>query len=224
VTGDEEFGRIAEVRAQLRLHEERYLREVPSNTSARDLSAPTPAARAATPFESVAAWAARQPRGRWRRVTVRDGAKGPRVVRVLTRGVQTKEGRQPGPRERLVVIKSWERQPRLWYAVTNALRGVTAAELARVHAARHRVEELFEEGCGEIGLNPYEVRSWVGWHHPMTLSLLALWFLQRERLRLGGKNAGPNGAPGTPDLHAAAAGPAAAAGRDRRGHQPRAAA
>jgi len=32
------------------------------------------------------------------------------------------------------------------------------------------------------------VRSWVGWHHHMTLSLLALWFLQTERLRLGKKN------------------------------------
>jgi SRSO17 transposase len=37
------------------------------------------------------------------------------------------------------------------------------------------------------GLNHYEVRSWTGWQHHMTLTLLALWFLQIERLRLGGQ-------------------------------------
>ena len=53
--------------------------------------------------------------------------------------------------------------------------------------ARHGIEELFAEGKGEVGLAHYEVRSWVGWHHHVTLSLLALWFLQLERRRLGGK-------------------------------------
>jgi SRSO17 transposase len=37
-------------------------------------------------------------------------------------------------------------------------------------------------------LGHYEVRSWVGWHHQMTLSMLALWFLQLEKERLGEKN------------------------------------
>ena len=40
---------------------------------------------------------------------------------------------------------------------------------------------------GEVGWAHYEVRSWVGWHHPMTLSLLALWFLVLERRRWGKK-------------------------------------
>ena len=34
---------------------------------------------------------------------------------------------------------------------------------------RHRIEEVFEAGNGEAGLDHYEVRSWVGWHHHMTL-------------------------------------------------------
>ena len=36
----------------------------------------------------------------------------------------------------------------------------------------------------EVGLAHYEVRSWVGWHHHMTLSLVALWFLSLEKRRL----------------------------------------
>ena len=36
-------------------------------------------------------------------------------------------------------------------------------------------------------MSHYEVRSWTGWHHHMTLTLLALWFLQLERLEMGKK-------------------------------------
>jgi SRSO17 transposase len=50
------------------------------------------------------------------------------------------------------------------------------------------VEEVLEQGKQEVGLSHYEVRSWTGWHHHMTLSLLALWFLQLEELRLGKKH------------------------------------
>jgi len=60
-------------------------------------------------------------------------------------------------------------------------------ELLRVAAARHGIEELFEAAKGEVGLAHYEVRSWTGWHHHVTLSLLALWFLRQERERLGKK-------------------------------------
>jgi SRSO17 transposase len=51
----------------------------------------------------------------------------------------------------------------------------------------------YRAGKGEVGLGHYEVRSWVGWHHHMTLSLLALWFLVLEKDRLGGENPGADG-------------------------------
>ena len=76
------------------------------------------------------------------------------------------------------------------YALTNALTGVALAELVRVKRARHRIEELFAEGNGDVGLDHWEVRSWLGWRHHMTPSLLALWFLQVEKRRLGKKRRG----------------------------------
>ena len=66
--------------------------------------------------------------------------------------------------------------------------------LVLVHSTRHGIEEALQAGKGEVGLGHYEVRSWVGWHHHMTLSLLALWFLVVEKSRLGKKNPGVNGA------------------------------
>jgi len=35
---------------------------------------------------------------------------------------------------------------------------------------------------GEAGLADYECRTWKGWHHHITLSLLAAWFLTLEVL------------------------------------------
>ena len=63
---------------------------------------------------------------------------------------------------------------------------------------------MFEAGNGEAGLDHYEVRSWVGWHHHMTLSLVALWFLCLERRRVGGENPGDHGIADEADLHAVA--------------------
>lgn len=68
------------------------------------------------------------------------------------------------------------------------------AKVAKVHSSRHGIEELLQEGKGEVGLGHYEVRSWIGWHHHMTLSLLALWFLVLERGRVGKQNPRLNGA------------------------------
>ena len=107
----------------------------------------------------------------------------------------------------MAVIRTVEGKPRTWYALSNA-REARREELARVHGRRHAMEELLEEGKGEVGLAHYEVRSWVGWQHHLTLSLLALWFLQLERLRLGGKNAGGDGVAGAAGVHGAAQGPA----------------
>jgi len=211
VAGDDEFGRCSELRAALRLRRLLYVLDVPCNTLVRDLSERRPATRpGGSPrlpvFERVDRWAARQPAGRWRKVKVRDGAKGPLWVRVLLATVQTKdEDGKVGARERVAVLKSCEAQPQTWYTLSNAQRA-RRGEIARVHGARHGVEELLQEAKGEIGLGHYEVRSWTGWHHHMTLSLLALWFLQTEKLRLGKKNAGGDGAAGAADLHGTAAG------------------
>jgi SRSO17 transposase len=220
VTGDDEFGRASALRGQLRLRRLHYVLDVPCNTLVRDPAERRPPRRAGgqplmAAFEHVDAWVARQPPGRWRTVRVRDAEKGPVSVKVLLATVQSKdEGGRVGARERLVVLKSCAAVPRTWYALSNA-RQARRGELARVHGARHRIEERLEEGKQEVGLSHYEVRSWVGWQHHMTLSLLALWFLQTERLRLGGKNAGRDGAAGAGHLHRVAEGTAAEGDADR---------
>jgi SRSO17 transposase len=232
VAADDEFGRVLAFRAHLRERRERYVLDVPCNTRVRDLGeAPpprrTPAGRAPKPpFCRVDEWAARQPSSSWQRLEVRPGEKGPLVVEAVEAPrVQTRdEQRHIGPVERLVVIRSTEAEAKTWYTLCNAAAEVPLAEVVYAHGERHRVEEVFQEGNGEVGLDHYEVRSWEGWHHHMTLSLLALWFLVLERRRLGEKKTDADGGADTGDLHAAAPQPTAEPGAGRSGDQPRTAA
>jgi SRSO17 transposase len=224
VSGDDELGRPAQFRGWLRRHGERYVLDVPCNTNVRDLECRRPRRRRAgrgrkreVPFCRADAWAARQPESRWTRLTVREGERGPLRVDAMTVRVRTKEERRVGPEERLVVTRTVEAKPQTHYSLSNAGPEVPLAELVRVRFTRHRIEEVFGAAKGEVGLGQYEVRSWVGWHHHMTLSLLALWFLILERLRVGGENPGGDGAAGAGDLHPAAAGAGAEPGVDRGG-------
>jgi SRSO17 transposase len=229
VLGDDEFGRCSELRERLRLWKLKYVLDVPCDTLVRDPSERRPpSGPRGNPrrpvFERADQWVDRQAKGRWRTVTVRDGEKGPLQLKVLLATVQTKdEAGRVGPRERLVVLRSVEAKPRTWYTLSNE-HEAGRTELAQVHGRRHRIEELLEQGNQEVGLDHYEVRSWPGWHHHMTLSLLALWFVQLERLRLGEKNAGGDGPAGAGDLHATAASAGSQRGGDRRPDQPHAAA
>jgi SRSO17 transposase len=186
VTADDEFGRVTEFRQALRRGDERYVLDVPCNTLVRDLEAPRPVGasgrRCVPPFEQAQVWAARQPASAWKKLTVRAGEQGLLVVRALTRLVQTKdEDGRVGRAERLLVVRPVDWAGDVTYALSNALSGVSLAELVRVKGERPRIEQALREAKGEVGLSHYEVRSWVGWHHHMTLSLLALWFLCLEK-------------------------------------------
>ena len=231
VGGDDEMGRPAQFRGWLRRHSERYVLDVPCNTNVRDLERRRPPRRRAgrgrkreVPFCRADAWAARQPDSRWTRLTVRDGERGPLRVDAMTVRVRAKEVRRVGPEERLVVMRTVEATPRTDYSLSNAGPDVPLSELVRVRFTRHRIEEVFGAAKGEVGLGQYEVRSWVGWHHHMTLSLVALWFLILERIRVGGENPGRDRVAGAGDHHPAPADPGPEPGADRGGRHPRVAA
>jgi len=196
VGGDDELGRASAFRAALRARHERYVLDVPCNTRIRDLEARRPPRKAGrgrqrkVPFVPVGQWLARQPPSAWRKLTLRPGSKGPLEVEALQRRVQTHDEQgHVGPQERLLVVRSVVAgQVKTDYSLSNAGAEVSLEELARARGQRHRIEQMLEEGKQEAGLGHYEVRSWVGWHHHMTLSLLALWFLVLEEGRVGKKN------------------------------------
>ncbi|MFO0844171.1 MAG: IS701 family transposase [Gemmataceae bacterium] len=221
VAGDDEYGRATEFRAGLRRRELRYVLDVPCSTLVRDIDEGPPPGSRCPPWRRVDEWARRLPASRWRRVEVGPGSKGPQVVRAAEGWVQTRgEGGRVGAVERVVVIRTIDREPVTWYTLSNAPARVGVAAVAKAHARRHGVEELLQVGKGEVGLGHYEVRSWVGWHHHMTLSLLAVWFLQLERRHLGGESPGVDGAATARGVQPPVAATADQRAADRPGGQP----
>ena len=53
----------------------------------------------------------------------------------------------------------------------------TLQELVHVAASRWTVEECFQTGKNEAGLDHYQVRDYTAWYRHMTLSMIALAFL-----------------------------------------------
>jgi SRSO17 transposase len=213
VTGDDELGRHTRLRHDLRERGERYVLGMPCNTAIRDLEAPLPAyagrgRRPKAPWPSVTAWRQCLPGDAWTHVTVRDGEKGPVEIEMVKCRVQTRiERRRTGPEEWLVVTRQplsddrtlgprasrdatdQDAQHRYYYyltptdGATMALKEPSLAELARVIKAGACIEASFKRGKGEVGMDEYQVRTWQGWHHHMTLSLMAVWFLIGETHR-----------------------------------------
>jgi hypothetical protein len=67
------------------------------------------------------------------------------------------------------------------YVLIFAPTSTSLEMMVEAFGARWTVEQCFEEGKGEVGLDEYEVRSWHGWYRHFTLSMLSLAFLTALR-------------------------------------------
>ena len=78
------------------------------------------------------------------------------------------------------------------YFFTNAPKRTTLKTIVRIAGSRWAIEECFEQAKQETGLDEYEVRSWIGWHRHITLSMLAHATLAviRSRARGGSSKKG----------------------------------
>jgi len=213
VTGDDALGRHTGFRQELRARGERYVLGVPCTTTIRDLEAQLPeyqgrGRRPKAPWQSVMQWQRSLHPTAWRRLTVRDGEKGPVEMEMVKHRVQTRlERKRTGPEEWLVVTRrpladdrtlelrtareaiDHDTRYRYHYYLTPTrapeaeMAEPSLGELARVIITGACIEASFKRGKSEAGMDEYQVRTWEGWHHHMALSLLAVWFLIGETHR-----------------------------------------
>jgi SRSO17 transposase len=119
----------------------------------------------------------------WHTVTLGEGTKGPRCAKVARlRVVVTRDG-LPAHDAWLFIKKSLG-DDETKFALSNAPKEVPLKEMVRVCSLRWPIEQCFQEGKSEIGMDHYEHRSWPAWHRHMTFVFLAQLFLLRIRLRL----------------------------------------
>jgi SRSO17 transposase len=120
----------------------------------------------------------------WQPYLIKEGGKGPMVAEfAFLRGVAVRD-KLPGPDVWIVFRRSLGEDPELKIYVSNAPVDTPSAELVRVAGMRWPVETAIGEDKGALGMDHYEVRSWLGWHHHMTACLLAHHFLVRCQKRL----------------------------------------
>ena len=131
----------------------------------------------------VTRWIEDLPATAWRRLSAGNGAKGPRLY---DWACVPYNGAAPGFQCALLVRRSIGKPGELTFYLTHAPEGTTLADLVRVAGMRWSIESLFEQANGEVGLDQYEVRSWVGWHRHITLAMLALAYLAALRKAANG--------------------------------------
>jgi SRSO17 transposase len=119
----------------------------------------------------------------WTRHTIKEGSKGPLVADFAFLRVVAVRDELPGPEVWLVLRRAVSTGELKTY-LCNAPRSTPQARLVRISGMRWPIETSFEDGKRLIGLGDYQVRSWTGWHHHMTLCILAHFFLVRLRVRL----------------------------------------
>ena len=189
IAGDDEMGRSSSFRRQLDVLGEHYLLDIPSNTNIRDIAVEAPPYAGQgrprkQPFQRVDNWAALQSADAWTCVDIRDGDKGPLKLEIATTRVvaRTERGRGNAGEELLVVTRGLDENKKIKYDyhLSNAPSETPLETLARVVKAEHRVEDCLKRSKSEAGLADYEVRTWAGWYHHQTLSLIATWFLIQE--------------------------------------------
>lgn len=114
----------------------------------------------------------------WQRITVGEGSKGPRDFDWARIELTCPD--KPGWKKWLLVRRSLvegEKPAKRAYVLVFAKAQTTLVEMAEAIGVRWTVEQCFEEGKGEVGLDHYEVRSWQGWYRHITLCMLAHAFL-----------------------------------------------
>jgi SRSO17 transposase len=130
----------------------------------------------------VAELAAELPASSWSRQIIKEGSQGPLVADfALLRVIAVRDG-LPGPQVWLVLRRTLDGELKSY--LCNAPATINQARLIRTSGMRWPIETCFETGKQYLGMGDYEVRSWRGWHHHMTLVILALSFLVRLQCRL----------------------------------------
>jgi SRSO17 transposase len=137
---------------------------------------------------TVATLAASLPASSWYRRQVSEGTKGPIKYEFARQRVTLCKDGLPDRTVWLVIKRTLGPEPSYAYAISNAPVSTPLRTFVWLSGLRWAVEQCFEEGKTELGMDHYEVRKYTGWHHHMLATMLAHFFLWHLKLRLGKKS------------------------------------
>jgi SRSO17 transposase len=141
------------------------------------------------PVRDLRTVAEQLPASDWHSVTWRQGSRGPQRSRFAKLPVWAAHRwkREHPPRVKEWLLVEWPAESsapvKFWLAQLGP-QLVGLRRLVRTAKARWRVELDYRELKDELGLDHYEGRHWMGWHHHVCLVTLAYAFLRSEQARL----------------------------------------
>jgi len=124
----------------------------------------------------------------WYRRKVSEGAKGPIIYEFTRRMVILSGEGLPKEPVWLLIRRTLGDSPEYSYFISNARRTVRLPTLVWLSGLRWAIEQCFEETKTELGLDHYEVRKFMGWHHHILTCMMAHFFLWHLKIRLGKKS------------------------------------
>jgi SRSO17 transposase len=123
----------------------------------------------------------------WKQVRWREGTKGWLQSRFYAARVQPAHGFDDGdpPHREVWLLVEWppgEKEPTKYF-LCDLPKTYRLRRRVRVAKSRWKIEQDYQQLKEELGLDHYEGRNWTGWHHHVTLVMLAHAFLTLEMLR-----------------------------------------
>ena len=201
VLGDSAYGDNTELRERLHAAGREYVLSVSAETNVfgpqttfavgernGTTGRPRDRLRPARKPESIGALIARLGSEGAQTLTFRDGRDGePMTSRFIFVRVRAAHHWQKGfsdaPREEWLIAEWPEGHQRPTdYWISSLPKGAEPEHLARLARLRWKIELDYKQLKGELGLDHYEGRSWLGWYHHTALVTAAHGFLTQERL------------------------------------------
>lgn len=124
--------------------------------------------------------------GQWNHVFIRDTERRELWSNIATFRVYPVVDGLPGD-ECWLIIRKDDDKNQVKYQFSNAPLDTSLQDFALMSGSRYWIERAFEDGKGIVGLADYQVRSWTGWHHHITMTLLAMLYILMLTLDMGEK-------------------------------------
>jgi SRSO17 transposase len=142
------------------------------------------------PQPKTLAMLARSSKCHWESVILAEGAKGPIIAKVTRLRVYPSRNGLPQEDSVWVFIRTTP-DGKTKFSFSNAPIDMPLSEMCRASVMRWPIEQCFEEGKGQLGMDQYEHRSWPAWHRHMIYVFLGLHFMLRLRIQFK-KNSSPH--------------------------------
>jgi len=134
----------------------------------------------------------------WQTFHVKDSTLGPVVWEAKAAPVYLKRDGLPTWAHWLIVARNVLDPQEVKYFISNAPAATPLEVMLHVAFQRYHVERCFEEEKGELGMDPFEVRTWRSLRRHLLLTAVSHLFLAKVREKWRGEKSGPDGLPTPP--------------------------